>query len=63
MITKRVDMKNSSKSSFSNLISYITDKQDKLNRVGDICITNCNSDNLEWAILEIGHYLIKPIIY
>lgn len=53
MITKKVDMKNSTKSSFSNLISYITDKQDKLNRVGDISITNCNSNNLEWATLEI----------
>lgn len=53
MITKKVMMKNSTKSSFSNLISYITDKQGKLNRVGEISITNCNSNSLEWATLEI----------
>lgn len=53
MITKKVHMNNTSKSSFSRLISYITDSQSKLNRVGDISITNCQSDNLDWAVLEI----------
>lgn len=53
MISKKVHMNDSSKSSFSRLISYITDSQGKSNRVGHISITNCHSDNLEWAKLEI----------
>ena len=53
MISKKVHMNDSSKSSFSRLISYITDSQEKSNRIGDISITNCHSDNLEWAKLEI----------
>lgn len=53
MISKKVHMNDSSKSSFSRLISYITDSQEKANRIGYISITNCHSDNLEWAKLEI----------
>ena len=55
MITKKVEMRSASKSSFSRLISYLTDTQSKLNRVGDISITNCVSEQLKWATLEIEH--------
>ncbi|MCO6559779.1 MAG: relaxase/mobilization nuclease domain-containing protein [Gilliamella sp.] len=53
MISKKVHMNDISKSSFSRLVSYMTDSQEKANRIGDISITNCHSDNLEWAKLEI----------
>ena len=54
MITKKVSMNNASKSSFSGLINYLTDTQNKLERVGDITISNCNSEEVKWAELEIA---------
>ncbi|WP_324170068.1 TraI/MobA(P) family conjugative relaxase [Gilliamella sp. B2894] len=53
MITKKVSMKSISKSSFSRLVDYISDKQNKDNRVQDIFITNCKNDDLNWAKIEI----------
>lgn len=53
MITKKVPMKNPRKSSFTSLVKYLVDDQNKIERVGDIRITNCQSENVEWANLEI----------
>ncbi|MDG6882830.1 conjugal transfer relaxase TraI [Phocoenobacter uteri] len=53
MIAKKIPMKTVSKSSFSRLVNYISDTQNKNNRIDNIRITNCTSDNIEWAKLEI----------
>lgn len=53
MITKKVSMKNARKSSFSNLVKYCIDEQNKLDRVETVTVTNCQSDNIEWSLKEI----------
>ncbi len=41
------------KSDFVSLIDYITDEQEKYERVGQVAVTNCQSDRLDAAVLEI----------
>jgi hypothetical protein len=41
------------KSGFASLVKYITDDQAKHERVGYVAVTNCHSDRLEAAILEV----------
>lgn len=53
MIAKRVSMNSIQKSSFGGLTSYITNAQEKNERVGKVSITNCESQTVEWAIAEI----------
>ncbi|MCG7556062.1 TraI/MobA(P) family conjugative relaxase [Pseudoalteromonas sp. Of11M-6] len=53
MISKKVPMMNPRKSSFKNLVGYLTDSQGKVERLGEIRITNCHSESIEWASLEI----------
>lgn len=53
MITKRVPMNQVAKSSFGRLVKYLTDDQQKAERVGEIRITNCHSEVPEWASLEV----------
>lgn len=53
MIAKHVPMKSQAKSSFSKLAEYITDKQDKTQRVGEVAVTNCQAGTFEAALLEI----------
>lgn len=53
MITKKVPMNNPRKSSFKSLVEYLVDDQDKLERVAETRITNCHSDSIEWASMEI----------
>lgn len=53
MIARKIPMQTVSKSSFARLANYISDTQNKEHRVGDIRITNCISDNIEWAKQEI----------
>ena len=53
MIAKRVPMRKLHKSSFAGLASYIANSQGKHERVEKVSITNCESEDLEWAIKEI----------
>lgn len=53
MIAKHVPINSLKKSDFANLINYITDSQDKIDRVGQISFSNCHSNNLDMAINEI----------
>ena len=53
MIAKQVSMKSVKKSDFSGLVKYITNAQQKGERVGGVTVTNCHSDRLEAAILEV----------
>ncbi|MCW5597570.1 MAG: relaxase/mobilization nuclease domain-containing protein [Nitrosomonas sp.] len=53
MIAKHVAVRTESKSRFSRLVEYITDTQRKTERVGEVRISNCYSDDIESAAIEI----------
>ena len=53
MIVRHIPMKKLRKSSFSGLIHYMTNEQGKQERVGEIRISNCHNEELDWAIHEI----------
>jgi hypothetical protein len=53
MIVKHVPMKSLQKSNFSELVEYITNAQDKQERVGAINTSNCQSEQADIASLEV----------
>lgn len=53
MIAKIVPIKSLRKSNFSVLVKYLTDPQGKNERIGLVSITNCYTDELTSAMLEI----------
>ncbi len=53
MIAKIIPIKSVRKSNFSALIQYLTDPQDKSERVSQIKVSNCYSDDLTAGLLEI----------
>lgn len=53
MIIRHIPMKSARMSSFSGLVKYITDEQNKQERVGKVRISNCNSLDPIWAIQEV----------
>ncbi len=53
MIIRHIPMKSARLSSFSGLVKYIMDGQNKQERVGKISITNCNSVDPSWAVHEV----------
>ncbi len=53
MIAKHVSMKSIKKSDFGALVGYISDDQDKSERVEYTSVTNCQSDDLRSAIIEV----------
>ncbi|NCT57282.1 MAG: relaxase/mobilization nuclease domain-containing protein [Legionella sp.] len=53
MIIRHIPMKSARMSSFSGLVKYITDEQNKQERVGKVRISNCNSVDPSWAIQEV----------
>lgn len=53
MIIRHIPMQSARLSNFSALVNYITDTQNKQERVGKISISNCNSVDNTWAIHEI----------
>jgi hypothetical protein len=53
MITKHVAMKSVKKGDFAELVKYMTDEQEKNERVGFVSVTNCQSDRPDAAVLEI----------
>jgi len=53
MIAKHVPMKTLQKSDFSELVEYITNEQDKHERVGNISTTNCYNEQAHIAALEV----------
>jgi hypothetical protein len=53
MIAKHIPMNAVKKSSFASLVSYLTGKQDKHERTGQVRATNCEGDGLEVATLEV----------
>lgn len=53
MIAKIIPIKSVRKSNYSALIQYLTDPQDKSERISQIKVSNCYSDDLTAALLEI----------
>lgn len=53
MIIRHIPMKKAKLSSFSGLVRYVTDPQNKEERVGKIRISNCHSTEPAWAIQEV----------
>lgn len=53
MIAKHVPMRSMGKSDFAGLVAYITDDQDKTQRLGHIEVTNCQSGSVSAAIEEV----------
>jgi len=53
MIAKHVAMKSVKKSDFAGLVKYMTDEQEKSERVGLVSVTHCHSDRSDAAVLEI----------
>lgn len=53
MIAKIVPIKSLCKSNFSTLIKYLSNSQDKSERIGQISVTNCYTDDLKAALIEI----------
>lgn len=53
MIVKHVPMNTVRKSNFGELARYLSNPQERNERVGDMCITNCHADELADAALEV----------
>lgn len=53
MIAKIIPIKSIRKSNFSALVKYLTDPQGKRERIGQLSVTNCYTDELVSALLEI----------
>ena len=53
MIAKIIPIKSIRKSNFSALVKYLTDPQGKSERIGQVSVTNCYTDELIPALLEI----------
>ena len=53
MIARRISMNSSNKSNIRRLIKYLTDTQGIEERVQEVRITECESENPEWAALEM----------
>ncbi|WP_412757893.1 TraI/MobA(P) family conjugative relaxase [Legionella bozemanae] len=53
MIIRHIPMKKTRLSSFSGLVQYLCNKQNKQERVGKVRLTNCNSLDPIWAVQEV----------
>ena len=53
MIAKIIPIKSIRKSNFSALVKYLTDPQGKTERIGQVSVKNCYTDELVPALLEI----------
>ena len=54
MIAKHVPMKSVKKSDFVSLVSYLADDQEKNERVAVTSVTNCESTDLNAAVIEVS---------
>ena len=53
MIIRHIPMKKTRLSSFSGLVQYLCNKQNKEERVGKVRLSNCNSIDPIWAVQEV----------
>lgn len=52
MIIRHIPMKKTRLSSFSGLVQYLCNQQNKQERVGKVRLSNCNSLDPIWAVQE-----------
>ena len=53
MIIKKINKRAGITDNFGSLVDYLIDTQNKSNRVSEIRITNCDTDNLDFAKLDV----------
>ena len=53
MIAKHIPMKSGRRSSFRELVAYITHAKDKAVRIGEVRVTNCHQQDAQDAVLEV----------
>lgn len=53
MIAKHVSMRSLGKSDFAGLVNYITDEQNKTERLGHVAVTNCQASTMQAVISEV----------
>ncbi|SEO19161.1 Relaxase/Mobilisation nuclease domain-containing protein [Nitrosospira multiformis] len=53
MIAKHIPMKSARRSSFRELVAYITHAKDKAVRIGEVRVTNCHQQEAQDAVLEV----------
>jgi hypothetical protein len=53
MIAKHIPMRAARRSSFQELVAYITHAKDKVVRVGEVRVTNCHQNEAADAVLEV----------
>lgn len=53
MIAKHIPMRAARRSSFQELVSYITHAKDKAVRIAEVRVTNCHQDEAQDAVLEV----------
>ncbi len=53
MIIRHIPMKKTRLSSFSGLVQYLCNQQNKQERVGKVRLSNCNSLDPIWAVQEV----------
>jgi len=53
MIAKHIPMKSARRSSFKELVAYITHAKDKAVRIGEVRVTNCHQQEAQDAVLEV----------
>lgn len=53
MIIRHIPMKKTRLSSFSGLVQYLCNQQNKQERVGEVRLSNCNSLDPIWAVQEV----------
>ena len=53
MIAKHVPMKSVKKSDFASLVNYLADDQAKQSRVATASVTQCESNDLTAAVIEV----------
>jgi hypothetical protein len=53
MLAKHIPMKSARRSSFRELVTYITHAKDKAVRIGEVRVTNCHQQDAQDAVLEV----------
>ncbi|SEA65162.1 TraI/MobA(P) family conjugative relaxase [Nitrosospira multiformis] len=53
MIARHIPMKSARRSSFRELVAYITHAKDKAVRIGEVRVTNCHQQEAQDAVLEV----------
>lgn len=53
MISKKTPVRAAAKTKIGHLVNYLLDKKGKEDRVAAVAVTNCQSDDLQWSLIEM----------